>query len=124
MFRLLALVLIALPFAALAQVGVPSYPTIANGFGSLSVSGSSINVSTVTAGPGSNTWVMPLFGNLVIQNVKTSAGAVYVCPKGGVCTSANGWPLQPGDVGTWALGGTTTSPTIIAATTATVMVGW
>lgn len=110
--------------SAYAQVGVPSLPTIQNGYGQLSVSNSSINVSTVTTSPNSAAWAMPLFGNLVIYNMSSSAGAVYICPKGGTCSSSVGLEVKPGGSATFALGGATTSPTIIAASTATVFVGW
>ena len=112
------------PALAVAQVAVPSSPSPQNGFGTLSVSNSSINVSTVSTGPNSNSWKMPLFGNLVILNESGSAGAVYVCPLGGVCTSANGLPVPVGTAVTFNLGGSSVSPTIIAGSTATVWIGW
>lgn len=118
---LVAALLLGAP--AFAQVGVPHTPTITNGFGTLSVTAASVAVSTVTVGVNSLAWRMPLNGTLVIQNSQASAGLLYVCPLGGTCTSA-GWPVSPGGSITFSLGGSTTSPTVIAATTATAIIGW
>jgi hypothetical protein len=119
---LLTAAALMLGFPALAQTQ-PVLPTITNGFGTLSATSASAAVSTVTVGVNSNIWVTPPHGNIVIQNAKTSAGVLYVCMLGGTCTSA-GWPLSPGDIITFNIGGRTTSPTVIAATTATALIGF
>lgn len=107
---------------AVAQNSVPRAPTITNGYGTLSVSTSSVAVSTVTTSPNSGAWVMPLNGNLVIQN--NGGSNVYVCLLGGTCTASNGWKVPPNAVITFNIGGYTTSPTIISDSSATVNVGW
>ncbi len=113
----------ALPVSA--QVGVPSLPTITNGYGTLTLSNTnSTAVSTASAGPNANAWVMPLFGNLVLYVQPGSAAGIYVCPLGGSFTSSNGFLINPGQSFTVSLGGRTTSPTVAAVSTATVMVGW
>lgn len=113
-----------LPAVALAQVGVPSSPSIQNGFGTLSLTNASTALATLTAGPNSAPWSMPLFGTLVIVNSSASAGKAYVCPFGGSCSSSNGFPIDIGGNITFSLGGSTTSPTVISASTSTLIVGW
>ena len=116
------LAFLLLPVVALAQVGVPSSPSITNGFGTLTVSNSSIAVSTLTPGPGSPVWAMPLFGNLVVVN--QGAAAAYICPFGGVCTSSNGLQIQAGGNVTFSLGGFVVSPTVISPSGTTLWIGW
>lgn len=111
-----------LPAVALAQNGIPHNPSIQNGFGTLSVSNSSIAISTVTAGPNSNAWSMPLFGNLVVNN--QGSNAAWICPLGGVCTAANGLQISAGANVTFSLGGQTTSPTVISTAGTTLWIGW
>lgn len=103
---------------------VAQNPTVQNGYGTLSVTNSSVAVSTVTTSPNSAVWKMPLNGYLFIRNSPSSAGILYVCPLGGTCSSSNGIPLNIGDNGQFNLGGSTTSPTVIAASTATAIIGW
>lgn len=119
---LLLAALVAWPVAAFAQF--PAFPTISNGYGTLAVTAASTAVSTVTIGPSSNTWIMPLNGNLTIYNSPASAGNLYVCLFGGTCTSSNGFPLIAGQQITFNIGGRTTSPTVIADSTATALIGW
>jgi hypothetical protein len=119
---LLAFVL--LPAVALGQTGPTAMPTATNGFGTLSVSTSSVALSTLTVGPNSLAWHMPLNGTLYVSNSINSAGNLYVCPFGGACTAAAGIPLSPGQAYGFNLGGTNTSPTVIADTTATAVAQW
>lgn len=103
---------------------VAQNPTVLNGYGTLSVSNSSIAVSGVTTSPNSAAWKMPLNGYLYITNSPASAGTLYVCPLGGTCSSSNGTPLSIGSQSIFNLGGSTTSPTVIAASTATAIISW
>lgn len=116
------LAFLLLPAVALAQNGVPHTPTIQNGFGTLSVSNSSINLSTLTAGPSSPAFAMPLFGNLVVAN--QGSNSAWICPFGGVCTSANGLQIAAGANVTLSLGGQTISPTVISTSGTTLWIGW
>jgi hypothetical protein len=115
---------VGLATPAFAQVNVPSLPTIQNGYGTLSVAGSSIALSTVSTSPNSASWKMPLFGNLFVLNSPSSTGILYVCPLGGVCTSSGGIPVAVGVALTLSLGGSQVSPTVISASTSTAVVGW
>ena len=116
------LAFLLLPGIALAQVGVSSTPSITNGFGTLTVSNSSIAVSTLTAGPSSPAWTMPLFGNLVVVNQGTAVA--YICPFGGSCSSSNGLQIAAGGNVTFSLGGQIVSPTVISPSGTTLWIGW
>jgi hypothetical protein len=111
-----------LPLVASAQVGVPSSPSIQNGFGTLTVSNSSIAISTLTAGPNSAAWSMPLFGTLVVNN--QGANPAWICPFGGACTASNGFQIAAGGNITFSLGGQTVSPTVISTAGTTLAIGW
>ena len=102
------------------------YPPVTAGYGTLSVSTSSIAVSTLTAGPNSPSYPTGLLlpsRFLSVRNSIGSAGVLYVCLYGGTCTAAVGTPLAIGESKTWTLNGTT-SPTVIAASTATLVAEW
>jgi len=118
-------VLVAPDFSMAQPTGAVSLPPGLSGFGTLSVTNASAAISTMTRTAGSATFVQPLTGTLSILNAKSSAGNVYICFFGGVCTNAIGFPVVPGQqVYGINLGGSTVSPTVIADTTATIWITW
>ena len=104
--------------------GTITVPPSCNGFGTLAATNASAALSTLTVGPGSNLWLMPFNGTLYIKNSAASADNVYVCPLGGTCSATVGIPLAPGEAYGFNLGGSTTSPTVFATSTATVVAQW
>lgn len=112
--------------AAAQPSGTVAVAPALSGCGSLAVTNSSAPISGLTKGTGcTNNWLMPLNGQLAILNAKSSAGNVYVCFFGGACTVSTGFPVVPGQqVFNVNLGGSTTSPTVIADTTATIWITW
>ena len=124
MKRLLAaLLMVASP--AFAGTDSTIYPPATAGYGTLSVSTSSIAVSTLTAGPNSASYPTGLLPSrfLSVRNSIGSAGFLYVCLYGGTCTASVGIPLAVGESKTWTLN-SPTSPTVIAASTATLIAEW
>jgi hypothetical protein len=105
----------------------PIEPVSIGGFATLAVTNSSVAISTATAGPGSGSYPSTTIGlpNGVVTliNSPDSAGNMYVGALGGTVTTANGVPLAPGQWMAFNIGGGTT-PTVIATTTATLVVLW
>jgi hypothetical protein len=95
-----------------------------SGFGTISVGATSVAVSTVTVGPNSNTWKMPLSGPLRIGNAPGSAGNLIVNPLGGVATATSGISIAPNFSLVFDLGGSTVAPTVISNSTATAQLEW
>lgn len=89
------------------------------GFGTLAVTNASALASTMTLGVNSGTWsTTPAIVD--VTNDPASAGILYVCPKGGTCTSANSIAVQVGQ--SFRFSGPATTMTFIAASTATAQV--
>lgn len=115
---------------AWAQAPTIVSPAATSGFGTVSVSTSSIALSTVTLGPSSAAFPVGGLPNqqIAVSNSPASAGIAYLCPLGGTCTTANGLPLAVGERRTLylkaAASGQLTSPTVIAVSTATVVADW
>jgi hypothetical protein len=123
-YRIIAALGIALAWASPAGAQVMMSPPI-NGYGTLAATAASTALSTLTAGPNSNAWKMPLAVPLTVYNAAGSAGLVYVCPFGGTCSAAVGIPIAVGTaLPVFNLGGSTVSPTVFAVTTATVIAWW
>lgn len=119
--------LAGLSISAQAQTGQVILPPAVNGYGTIAATNSSVSITTVTVSPGSPAFptgaALPLNGTFWVKNALSSAGVLYVCPKGGTCTSA-GIPLAAGEAWGFNLGGATTMPTVIAASTATAVIQW
>jgi hypothetical protein len=99
-------------------------PVSVGGFGSISLSTSSVAVSTAVAGPGSGAFPTELPNRcLTIWNSAASGGNCYVAPLGGTAVAATCLPLVPGQNVQFTTNGTTV-PTIISDSTATVFVIW
>lgn len=98
-----------------------SGPPAVAGFGTLAVSTSSVQMSTLTTGPSSAVW--PTAPGLVyIVNSPVSSGLLYVCPLGGSCTTSNGIPIAAG--GAYGFYKPSTAMTVIAASSATAVAQW
>lgn len=109
-----------------AQSLVASLPPPLNGYGTLSVSTSSVAISTLTKGPSSlnyPTGALPS-SYITIRNSVSSASILYVCWFGGTCTSSVGEPIAIGETAVRNLGGSTVSPTVISGGTSTLIAGW
>lgn len=90
-----------------------------SGFGSLAATNSSALLSTLTVNAAGAAWpAVP--GVVKITNASTSAGILYVCPLGGTCSSTVGIPMIAGQIKSFTH--PSTSMTVIAASTATVIV--
>lgn len=114
-----AFLFLALP--AMAQPTVTSVPWYITGFGTLSVSNSSVLLSTMTAGPNSGVW--PIAPQMMyVTNSPGSSGTLYVCPLGGTCSASVGIPLAVGS--SYGFFQPKTNMTVIAATTATAVPQW
>ena len=96
-------------------------PNPVTGFGTLALTNASTALSTMTAGPNSAAWPTTP-GMMYVINDATSAGTMYVCPLGGVCTVANGLPLLQGQ--SYGFYKPATAMTAIAVSTATVKLQW
>lgn len=105
---------------AIAQTA--TVPPKMSGYGTLSVSTSSILLSTLTVGPNSKVFPPNTMPMTYISNSTNSAGVLYVCPLGGICTSSVGIPLVAG--GAYGFYGASPDMTVIAASTATVIAQW
>ena len=125
----LAAMLAAFAVPALGQTVTAIVPSKTVGYGTLSVAGASVALSTLTLGPSSA--VFPT-GNLpngymTVRNAVASANTVFLCEFGGTCTTANGIPLANGESKTFSVSptaGSLTSPTVISGGTATVTAEW
>ncbi len=106
--------------AALAQQA--TVPPRISGYGTLSVSNSSVLLSTLTVGPNSRVWPSNQLPMVFVSNSTESAGIAYVCPLGGTCSSTVGIPIVAG--GAYGFSGASTSMTVIAASSATVVAQW
>lgn len=104
-----------------AAVPVITGPPKLTAYGTLSVTASSVALSTLTVGPNSPAWSTTYPSNYVsIRNSINSAGVVYVCWLGGTCSASVGDVLAVGQSATRNVGNTV-SPTVFAASTATVI---
>jgi hypothetical protein len=99
---------------------VSTVPPI-HGFGTLSATAASAALSGLTPGPNSAVWPTSPAQMFVI-NSPGSAGIVYVCPLGGTCSATVGIPLSVGQ--SYALYQPSTSMTVFAVSTATVVAQW
>ena len=121
----LAAMLLLASFGANAQVPIQTptntVPPAIRGFGTLSVTTASVLLSTLTLGPNSSTWPSAP-RQLFIVNSPSSADIAYVCPLGGVCTSANGIPIGVGS--SYGFFEPVTAMTICSATTSTILAQW
>ena len=129
MVRILTLIALFLPAAALAQSSTVITPPSVTGYATLSVLAASIPLSTATLGPNSPAFpVSGLPGRYIdVRNSPGSANTLFVCPLGGTCTTAVGVPLAVGETKTWYIPtpqGSFTSPTVISGGTATAVVTW
>ncbi len=98
----------------------PTIPPKLTAYGILSVTASSVALSTLTVSPNSPAWPTTYPNNYVsIRNSILSAGVVYVCWLGGTCSATVGDPVAVGQSATRNVGNTV-SPTLFAASTATV----
>lgn len=104
------------------NVGLPS----GSGFGTMSIATTSVAVSTLTLGPNSNSWVMPLPppGIVRITNNGTSSGEAVIGPLGGTVTATTGVPIAPGNSQSFIIGGSTIAPVVISNSTAEISVEW
>jgi hypothetical protein len=89
------------------------------GFGTIAATTASVQVSTMTLGPQSNTWP-PSPKTVYVMNAAGSAGLLYVCPLGGTCSATTGIPISPGAA--YGFAGPASTMTLVAASTATVWV--
>lgn len=109
------------PCAVGAGGGVVSTAPAIQGFGTLAATNASALLSTLTPGPNSAAWpAVP--GQIYVINSASSAGLIYLCPKGGTCSAAVGIPISAGNAYGVYQGATTM--TVIAASTATVVAQW
>jgi hypothetical protein len=118
-----------LPAVASAQGDFPSglspvatVPAI-HGFGTLSATAASTQLSTLTTGPNSAAWPTgTLIPQVYVINSSTSAGIVYLCPLGGTCGTTVGIPIAAGSA--YGVFAGSTAMTVYAASTATVVAQW
>lgn len=104
-----------------APCPVSSSPAPIKGFGTLSATNASALLSTLTVGPNSAAW--PTSPNqMYVINSSASGGILYVCPLGGTCSATVGIPIAAG--ATESFFAPSTSMTVIAASTATVVAQW
>ena len=116
----LALLLALVAGAGESRAQTPP-PQQIKGFGTLSVSTSSVSLSTLTPGPGSPAW--PFGPNLIyIINATGSAGTLFVCPLGGTCSSSVGIPLAAGTA--YGFVAPSTNVTVISTSTSTAVAQW
>ena len=90
------------------------------GYGVLSLTAASAAMSMLTLSPNSGAWAVT--GTVFIKNRSASAGNIYVCPIAGVCTSAVGIELVPGQA--YGFTKPASAITVIAASTATLEAQW
>lgn len=125
----LALALLAVLACGTARAQTVITPAPINGYATLAVLTASLSLSTATLGPNSPAFPVSALPSkyIEIRNAAASAGTLFVCPLGGTCTAAVGVPLAVGESKTWSVpsaNGQFTSPTVIAASTATAIVSW
>lgn len=100
---------------------VSTTPAPVKGFGTLSATNASTLLSTLTAGPSSGTWpTVP--GQVYVMNSVGSGGLIYVCPLGGTCSASVGIPISAGNA--YGFYEPSTSMTVFAVSTATVIAQW
>lgn len=108
-------------FVAQAQTVVTVTSPPIQGYGTLAATNTSALLSTLTASAGSAAWpVHP--GTVNVQNAASSAGILYVCPLGGVCSASVGIPVAAG--ASYRVYQPATAMTVIAASTATIWAQW
>lgn len=115
-------ILVALFLAGGAFAQQATVPPRISGYGTLSVSNSSVLLSTMTVGPNSKVWPPNQIPMIFVSNASDSAGIAYVCPLGGTCSSTVGIPIPTG--GAYGFAGASSSMTVIAASSATVIAQW
>jgi hypothetical protein len=103
----------------LSGTGTVGPPAIV-GYGVLSLTAVSTAMSTLTLSPNSGAWAVT--GMVFIKNRSASASNAYVCPMAGVCMSAVGIELVPGQA--YGFTNPASAMTVIAASTATVEAQW
>jgi hypothetical protein len=110
----------SLPGSPMQQTGGTVGPPAIVGYGVLSLTAVSTAMSTLTLSPNSGAWAVT--GMVFIKNRSASASNAYVCPMAGVCTSAVGIELVPGQA--YGFTNPASAMTVIAASTATVEAQW
>jgi hypothetical protein len=108
------------PGSPMQQTGGTVGPPAIVGYGVLSLTAVSTAMSTLTLSPNSGAWAVT--GMVFIKNRSASASNAYVCPMAGVCTSAVGIELVPGQA--YGFTNPASAMTVIAASTATVEAQW
>jgi hypothetical protein len=104
---------------AAGSVSSTAAPVI--GFGRLAVTSASAPLSTLTIGPNSGGWPTTP-AQVYVINSSASAGIAYVCPLGGTCGPTTGIPLQAGAA--YGFYKPSTTATVVADSTATVVAQW
>ena len=104
---------------ARAQAPVVSLAPPLRAYGTLALTTASVAASTLTAGSNSGAWTASFTGSFTVISRSTSAGSAYVCVFGGTCSSSNGIEVPPGSYRSFNFN-SAQSPTIVAASTATV----
>ena len=124
-WALLCAIFVLSPCAAFAQ-SPPAYVLGSQpitGFGTLTISNTSVGLSTVTAGPNSTSWPStPLVVTITNSTKTTGIGIAYLCPFGGTCSAGVGIPLASG--ATYSVFRPSTNFTVFAVNAATLTVQW
>jgi hypothetical protein len=95
-----------------------------NGFGILSVGTVSAAISSLTKDATSPAYPTDALPNAAVTITNAGTATAYICPFGGTCKTTTGIPLAANETRTFAIGGSTTAPTVISGSAATLTVVW